>query len=94
VTDEAPDLRTRHDWKAIIGTVAAAGAIAWAVVKWAATTPTRDEFEHVRNDVFNIRLDQETVKGEVKAINVRVEEGFRGVNTKLDSTIDSRQKRR
>lgn len=87
------DLRPRHDWKAIIGTVALCAGIAWGIAKWAARAPTREEFEHARNDVVQVRLDVETIKGDVKAINVRLDEGFRSVNTKLDSAIDSKRRR-
>jgi hypothetical protein len=59
-----PDLRPRsgHPFVTLLGSLAGAAAVAWAVVRWAATTPTRDEFEHVRNDVVQVRLDQAVQK--------------------------------
>jgi hypothetical protein len=62
--DGVPDLRPRsgHPLVTVIGSLAGAAAVAWAVVRWAATTPTRDEFEHVRNDVVQVRLDQAVQK--------------------------------
>lgn len=57
-----PNLRRGFDWKATIAFALAAASTAYGVAKWAATSPTRDEFEHVRNDVVQIRLDQAVSK--------------------------------
>jgi len=93
VTDEQiRDLiKPRTHWGAIIGTsIVVAGAI-WGGTEFLHSRASSDDTKALQSDVFKVRLDQETVKGDVKAINIRLDEGFKSMNTKLDSLNGKRR---
>lgn len=77
-------LKPRTHWGAIITTAIAVAGAVWGATQYLGDIPKRPEFQEVRKDVTSLRLDQETMKGDVKAINVRLEEGFKSINQKLD----------
>lgn len=86
-------LKPKTHWGAIVTTAIAVAGAVWGVTQYLGDIPKRPEFNEVRTDVTKLRLDQEVMKGDVKAINVRIEEGFRAVNTKLDSQNDNKRRR-
>jgi len=85
-------LRPKSHWGALIGTAIAVAGAVWAGTSWLHSRASADEAKALQTDVFKVRLDQETVKGDIKTINVRLDEGFKTMNTKLDEL--SNQKRR
>lgn len=88
------DLRPKdHFWtKLAVALIGAAGLI-WGALEWAATTPKRAEFTKVQDDVVRIRLDIVEIKGELKAANIRQDEGFRALGAKLDEAPRPRRRR-
>jgi hypothetical protein len=77
-------LKPKTHWGAIVTTAIAVAGAVWGVTQYLGDIPKRPEFQEVRTDVTRLRLDQETMKGDVKAINVRLEEGFKSMGQKLD----------
>lgn len=86
-------LKPRTHWGAIIGTsIVVAGAI-WGATEFLHSRASADDTKALQSDVFKVRLDQETVKGDVKAINVRLDEGFKSIGAKLDAQNDQKRRR-
>jgi hypothetical protein len=86
-------LKPKTHWGAIITVAIAVGGTVWGITQYLGDIPKRPEFHEVSNDVTRLRLDQEVMKGDVKAINIRLEEGFKSMNQKLDSTNDPKRRR-
>lgn len=84
-------LRPRFPWGAIGGAIGAAAAV-WAATEFLHSRASSDETKALQTDVFKVRLDQETIKGDVKAISIRVEEGFKQMNQKLDASDTKRRR--
>lgn len=85
-------LKPKTHWGALIGTgIAVAGAV-WAGTEYLHSRASSDDTKTLQTDVFKVRLDQETIKGDVKAINIRVEEGFKQMNQKLDANEPRRRR--
>jgi hypothetical protein len=59
------------NWLAIIGGIAGILGTGWAVAQWAATTPTRKEFNDVRDDMIRVRIELPTMGAKLE----RVEQG-------------------
>ena len=86
-------LKPKTHWGAIVTTAIAVGTTIWGITQYLGDIPKRPEFNEVSTNVTRLRLDQETVKGDVKAINVRLEEGFKSLNQKFDSQNDPKRRR-
>lgn len=85
-------LRPRTHWGAIVTTAIAVAGAVWGVTQYLGDIPKRPEFNETAKNVTQLRLDQETVKGDIKAINVRLDEGFKSLGAKLDAN-DSKRRR-
>ncbi len=83
-------LKPKTHWGAIVTTALAVAAAVWGATQYLGDIPKRPEFNEVRVDSTHMRLDLETVKGDMKAMNIRIEEGFKGLNGKVDS-LDGRR---
>ena len=62
------DVKRHPNWIAIIGSLAGAIGVAWAVAQWAATTPTRKEFNDVRDDMIRVRIELPIVTGKIERV--------------------------
>lgn len=87
------DLKPRSHIGAVIGTAIAVGSAVWGATSWLNSRADKPAVEKIANDSFQNRLDMEVVKGEIKAINIRIEEGFKAVGARLDSQNEPRKKR-
>lgn len=85
-------LKPRTHWGAIVTTALAVAGAVWGATQYLGDIPKRPEFNETAKNVTQLRLDQETMKGDVKAINVRLDEGFKALGAKLDAN-DSRRRR-
>lgn len=85
-------LKPKSHWGAIVTTAIAVAGAVWGVTQYLGDIPKRPEFDEVRRDVTHLRLDSETTKGDIKAINVRLEEGFKAMGAKLDSNDQKRRR--
>jgi hypothetical protein len=86
-------LKPKTHWGAVVGTAIVVAGAVWSGTTWLHTRASADDTKALQSDVFKVRLDQETVKGDVKAINVRLDEGFRAVNQKLDAINEPKRRR-
>ena len=86
-------LKPKHHWGTTITLAIGIGAAVWAVTSWLNSRADNTDVKALRNDTFQQRLDLETVKGDVKAINVRIDQGFKNTSDKLDE-IGNRQRHR
>lgn len=84
-------LKPRTHYGAIVTTALAVAGAVWGVTQYLGDIPKRPEFNETAKNVTQLRLDQETMKGDVRAINIRLDEGFKSINQKLD---DSNKRRR
>lgn len=85
-------LKPRSHWGAIVTTAIAIGTTVWGITQYLGDIPKRPEFNEVRSDGTHMRLDMEVLKGDVKAVKVQLDEGFKNMNGKLDEL--GKQKRR
>jgi hypothetical protein len=92
VEDTVVDLRPKTNWVAMIGMALAVGGAVWGGTNYLHSRADVNEVKEVRRDAFQTRLDQETMKGDIKAINIRIEEGFKGLNGKVDAMIPPRRR--
>jgi hypothetical protein len=95
LTDEqiAHLLKPRHDWKAIVGVLISAAVLAWGIAKWAATTPTRDEFNLQRDDMVRVRIELPVMSGKIQRVEesqARVEKAVETIGEKLDERRERR----
>ncbi len=65
------DIRPRPNWLAIIASLGGVAGICWGIAQWAATTPTRKEFNDVRDDMIRVRIELPTMGAKLE----RVEQG-------------------
>lgn len=74
--DDVPHLRPRagHPLFTLLGSLGVSVAVAWGVVKWAATAPSREEFEHSRSDIVQVRLDQAVAKSNSERVSSDIAE--------------------
>jgi hypothetical protein len=66
-------LKPRTHWGAIIGTAIAVGGAVWGGSAWLHSRAGTDDVKALTNNSFQQRLDMEVFKGELKAINIRLE---------------------
>lgn len=81
------DLRPKSHLLAIIGTAVAVGSAVWGSTTWLNGRADKPAVEKLANESFQQRLDAEVFKGELKAMNIRlerIEKGFDSLNEKLD----------
>jgi hypothetical protein len=83
-------IRPKHDWKALIGVLISGAGIAWAIAKWAATTPTRDELNSTRDDIVRIRIELPTMNAKIE----RVEQSQQRVERAVDQVIGKLDERK
>ena len=92
MTDE---IAKRHpNWIAIIGSLAGAVGVAWAIAQWAATTPTRKEFNDVRDDMIRVRIELPIVTGKMERVEQsqsRVEKAVERIESKQDEATRVRR---
>ncbi len=67
------DLKPRSHIGAVIGTAIAVGSAVWGATSWLNSRADKPAVEKIANDSFQNRLDMEVFKGELKAINIRLE---------------------
>ena len=80
-------LKPKHNWTAILGALAGAAGIAWGVARWAATTPTRDEFNQTRDSIVQIRIELPTINAKLERAEQsqqRIEKAVEQMSGKLD----------
>lgn len=80
-------LKPRHDWKAILGVVVGSAGIAWGIAKWAATTPSREEYNQTRDDIVRVRIELPTMTAKIQRVEEsqsRIEKAVEQVSNKLD----------
>jgi hypothetical protein len=66
-------LKPRTHWGAIIGTAIAVGGAAWGGSAWLHSRAGTDDVKVLTNNSFQQRLDMESLKGDLKAIYIRLE---------------------
>lgn len=84
--------KPKSHWGAVVTVAIAVAGAVWGGTEYLHSRASNEDTKALQTDVFKVRLDQETAKGDIKAINVRLDEGFKTMNTKLDEL--SNQKRR
>lgn len=85
-------LRPKSHLGAILGTALAVAGAVWGATTWLHSRASSEDTKALQKDVFNVRLDQETMKGDVRAINVRLDEGFKSLGAKLDANDPKRRR--
>src|SRR5678809_458622 len=77
-------LRPRSHWKEIIGTAIAVAGAVWGSTAWLHSRASSEDTKALQNGVFKLRLGGGTMEGGLKALNVRIDEGFRAMGSKID----------
>lgn len=85
-------LKPKTHWGAVVGTAILVAGAVWGGTEYLHSRASSDDTKALQSDVFKVRLDQETVKGDIKAINVRLDEGFKSMGAKLDAQNDKRRR--
>lgn len=85
-------VRPKSHWGAVVTVAIAVAGAVWGGTEFLHSRASSDDTKNLQTDVFKVRLDQETMKGEMKAINVRLDEGFKSLGAKLDAN-DSKRRR-
>lgn len=86
------DLKPRSHLLSIIGTAIAVGTTVWGASAWLNNRAEKSSVEKVVNDSFSLRLDVETIKGDIKASNIRSERMEKGID-ELNKKMDRRERR-
>ena len=86
-------LKPKTHWGAVVTVAIAVAGAVWGGTEWLHSRASAEDTKTLQSDVFKVRLDQETAKGDIKAINVRLDEGFKTMNTKLDELSNQRRRR-
>lgn len=82
-------LKPKQHWGALIASVILVGGTVWGVTEYLHSRASNDDTKALQSDVFKVRLDQETLKGDVKAIGVRLE----SIDKKLDAANEPRRRK-
>lgn len=87
-------LRKENPFLRYVGVALAVGGSVWAASEWLHSRSSTQDVTRVQNNVFQIRLDQETMKGDLKALQlqIRVDEKLSRIDGKLDDL--GKQRRR
>ena len=75
------------NWLAVIASLGGVAGIAWGIAQWAATTPTRKEFNDVRDDMIRVRIELPVLSGKVERVEqsqVRLEKAAERIEAKQD----------
>jgi len=94
MSDEA---KKHVNWLAIIGGLVGILGTGWAVAQWAATTPTRKEFNDVRDDMIRVRIELPVLSGKVERVEqsqVRLEKAAERIEAKQDVAASRRPRPR
>lgn len=67
------DLRPKSHLGTVLGTAVAVASAVWGATTWLNSRADKPAVEKIANDSFQNRLDMEVFKGELKAINIRLE---------------------
>jgi hypothetical protein len=91
------DLRPKGvNWLAVITSLAGVAGIAWGIAQWAATTPTRKEFNDVRDDMIRVRIELPTINAKVERVEqsqARIEKATERIEAKQDAAARRRAPR-
>jgi hypothetical protein len=86
-------LKPKTHWGAVVTVAISVAGAVWGGTEYLHSRASEDETKSLQSDVFKVRLDMETVKGDQRAIKVQMDSEFKTMNGKLDD-IGSRQRRR
>jgi hypothetical protein len=92
VTDE---IKKHPNWLAIITGLVGVAGVAWGIAQWAATTPTRKEFNDVRDDMIRVRIELPIVNAKMERVEQsqqRVEKGMERIEAKQDEATRKRRR--
>lgn len=85
-----------HTFLKWAGAVLAAAGVAWGVAKWAATTPTREEFNQQRDEWVRVRIELPTMNAKIERVEQsqqRQEKAGERIEAKLDELARKRRPR-
>jgi hypothetical protein len=82
-------LKPKTHWGAVVTVAIAVAGAVWGGTEYLHSRASSDDTKALQSDVFKVRLDQETLKGDVKAIGVRLE----SIDKKLDVASDPKRRR-
>jgi hypothetical protein len=88
------DLRPKSNLLAIIGCLAGVAGIAWGIARWAATTPTREEFNASRDEIVRVRLELPVMNARIERVDQsqqRVEKAIERIENKQDEASRKRR---
>jgi hypothetical protein len=91
------DIRPKTNWLAIITGLAGVAGIAWGIAQWAATTPTRKEFNDVRDDMIRVRIELPAVNSKIERVEqsqLRIEHAVQRIESKQDVAARRRPRTR
>ncbi len=86
-------LKPRGHWKEAIALLIAVAGSVWAGTQWLHSRADEGEVREMRKDSFQTRLDMETMKGDMKAMNIRIDQGFNELHGQLNSMSGKRNGR-
>ena len=89
-----PNLRPPINWLAIIGGLAGAAGLVWGIARWAATTPTREEFNASRDELVRVRLELPVINAKIERVDQsqqRVEKAIERIEVKQDEATKRRR---
>ena len=84
---DAIDLRPKHNWLAFIASLAGIAGVGWGIAQWAATTPTRKEFNDVRDDMIRVRIEFPVMGSKIERVEQsqqRIEKAVERIEAKQD----------
>lgn len=88
------DLKPRSHVGPVIATAIAALSAAWGASSWLNNRADKPAVEKLANESFQHRLDLETIKGDMKAFNIRLERLERGVDILIQKSEANDNRRR
>lgn len=87
------DLRPRSHLGPVITTAIAVAGAVWGATTWLNKRADVDDVKKLTNDSFLHRLELETMKGEMKALNIRAERVEKGIDA-LKEKLEVNDRRR
>jgi hypothetical protein len=94
MTDE---IKKHPNWWGIVASLGGVLGVGWAIMQWAATTPTRKEFNDVRDDMIRVRIELPIVTGKIERMEQsqsRIEKTAERIEAKQDEATRRRSRPR
>jgi hypothetical protein len=87
------DLRPKSHLIAVLTTAVTVGGGVWGGTQWLNNRASTDDVKALTNNSFQQRLDMEVFKGELRAINIRLERIEKATDTQKQDANENRRRR-